>query len=65
MDLFTKWANWVPSDALQPRVTERNVRGLLASAAAANMVMIRVWGGGIYEHDFFYDAADKEGLLLF
>ncbi len=64
VDLFAKGANWIPADALLPRLTAGRYRGLLESAAAANMNMLRVWGGGIYEEDVFYDLCDELGLLV-
>jgi len=63
-DIFAKGANWIPADALPSRITPERIRRLLAEAAAANMNMIRVWGGGFYEFDAFYDACDELGLLV-
>ncbi len=62
--IFAKGANWIPCDALERRQTPEKYRGLLESAAAANMNMIRVWGGGQYEKDCFYDICDELGLLV-
>jgi len=62
--VFMKGANWVPADSFLPRVTAARYRALLGSAAAAHMNMIRVWGGGVYEDDAFYDLADELGLLV-
>lgn len=61
---FAKGANWIPSDQFVPRVSEQLYRHLLTSAADANMNMIRVWGGGIYENDVFYDICDELGLCV-
>ena len=63
-DLFMKGANWIPCDAFESRQTSARYRDLLASAAAANMNMIRVWGGGQYEKDVFYDTCDELGLMV-
>lgn len=63
-DVFCKGANWIPADALPGRITRENVAPLLQSAASANMNMLRVWGGGNYEKEFFYDACDELGLLV-
>lgn len=62
--VFCKGANWVPMDQFPARVSENEYRDLIASAAAANMNMLRIWGGGIYEHDCFYDLCDEYGILL-
>ena len=63
-ELFMKGANWIPCDAFESRQTEAKYRNLLGSAAAANMNMIRLWGGGQFEHDAFYDICDELGLLV-
>lgn len=62
--VFARGANWIPADALAGRITEEKTRALLQSAVAANMNMIRVWGGGRYEPDSFYDACDELGLMV-
>ncbi len=63
--LFTKGANWVPIDSFIPRgkklgLYENNINNCIA----ANMNMIRVWGGGIYEDDLFYKLCDERGILV-
>ena len=63
-ELFMKGANWIPCDAFTRRQTPARYRGLLESAAAANMNMIRLWGGGQFEQDCFYDLCDELGLLV-
>ncbi|MFP5390776.1 MAG: beta-mannosidase [Gammaproteobacteria bacterium] len=63
-DIFAKGANWIPADALPRRITPQAVVPVLASAVAANMNMLRVWGGGNYEKEWFYDACDELGLLV-
>ena len=63
-DVFAKGANWIPADALPGRITEAAVQPLLESAQQAHMNMIRVWGGGIYETEFFYDLCDELGLMV-
>ena len=63
-ELFMKGANWIPCDAFESRQTTERYRDLLESAAAANMNMIRLWGGGQFEHDAFYDICDELGLLV-
>jgi len=63
-DITAMGANWIPADAIPSRITEPVVRDLLESAKAVNMNMIRVWGGGQYEPDYFYDICDELGLLV-
>jgi beta-mannosidase len=63
-DVFAKGANWIPADALPGRITEAAVRPLLESARDAHMNMVRVWGGGNYETEFFYDLCDALGLMV-
>ncbi|GLS88353.1 beta-mannosidase [Cypionkella aquatica] len=63
-DIFAKGANWIPQDALAGRITPEATRDLLQSAVDANMNMIRVWGGGRYEADWFYDLCDELGLMV-
>ncbi len=62
--LFAKGANWIPADSFPSRVTPAIYANLLGAAAAAHMNMIRVWGGGIYEDEAFYDLCDEQGLLV-
>jgi len=63
-DFFAGGANWIPDHSLLERITPARYRERLAQAAAANMNMLRVWGGGIYEDAAFYDACDELGLLV-
>lgn len=62
--VFAKGANYIPSDNFLPRVTPEKYRETIKSAVDANMNMIRVWGGGIYENDYFYDLCDENGILV-
>lgn len=62
--IFAKGVNWIPADAFLTRVTEDKYRKLLNFAKDANMNFIRVWGGGIYENDIFYEICDELGLLV-
>lgn len=62
--MFAKGANFIPHDALLPNVTAERYRELFADVKNANMNMIRVWGGGIYEDDLFYDLADENGIVV-
>lgn len=61
---FAKGANWIPSDAIPSRRTPELYRSLVEDSAAANMNMLRVWGGGIYEDKAFYDACDELGICV-
>ncbi len=63
-EVFAKGANWIPQDALAGNITPEKTRDLLQSAVDANMNMIRVWGGGRYEADWFYALCDELGLLV-
>ena len=62
--VFMKGANWIPADSFVTRMTNDRYRWLLRSAANAHMNMVRVWGGGIYEDDRFYELCDELGLLV-
>ena len=63
--VFAKGANWIPPDAFPDRAEAQGVRRiLLAQCVEANMNMVRVWGGGCYETDEFYDLCDSMGLLV-
>lgn len=62
--VFGKGGNWIPADSFPTRVTKEKYKKLLTSVRDANMNMIRVWGGGIYEDDYYYDLADEMGLLV-
>ena len=61
---FAKGANWIPADAFVTRTTAATYRDLLHSSVQANMNMLRVWGGGIYEYDTFYDLCDELGICI-
>jgi beta-mannosidase len=62
--IFAKGANWVPCDSFIGAIAPERYTRLLEAARDANMTMLRVWGGGIYEHDHFYAESDRLGLLL-
>jgi len=61
---FAKGSNWIPANVLTESVTKEYLRHLLSSAKEANMNMLRVWGGGIYELDEFYELADELGIMI-
>ncbi|MEY2402134.1 MAG: beta-mannosidase, partial [Ilumatobacteraceae bacterium] len=62
--IFAKGANWIPDDHFLTRITRERVERRIDQAVNANMNMLRVWGGGIYETDDFYDACDERGVLV-
>ncbi|XP_014417517.2 beta-mannosidase [Camelus ferus] len=62
--IFLKGSNWIPADSFQDRVTSAMLRRLLKSAVDANMNTLRVWGGGIYEQDEFYELCDELGIMI-
>lgn len=61
---FVKGGNWIPADAFATRVDYATYARLLQDMVAANMNMVRVWGGGIYENNEFYDLCDELGLCV-
>lgn len=63
--VFAKGANYIPCDNFLPRVTKEIYRKTIMDAVDANMNMLRVWGGGVYEDDYFYDLCDENGILVF
>ncbi len=64
VDIFAMGADYIPEDNILPRVNPARTRRLLKDAAAANFNVIRVWGGGYYPDDFFYDVCDELGLIV-
>jgi beta-mannosidase len=62
--VFMKGANYIPADNFLPRVTKDKYRELIRIAKETNMNMLRVWGGGIYEDDEFYEQCDENGILV-
>ena len=62
--LFAKGSNYIPCDNFLTRVTDSIYDKTIRDAVAANMNMLRVWGGGIYENDLFYELCDKQGILV-
>ncbi|MFT3739658.1 MAG: glycoside hydrolase family 2 protein [Breznakibacter sp.] len=62
--VFAKGANYIPSDNFLPRVTAQKYEQTVLDAVNANMNMLRVWGGGIYENDIFYELCDKYGIMV-
>lgn len=62
--VFAKGANHIPNDSFITEITAERYRHEIVSAAESNMNMLRVWGGGIYEEDVFYELCDEYGLLV-
>lgn len=62
--IYMKGANYIPQDAFPSRVTEQDYQKILEQAQNANMNMLRVWGGGVYENDEFYEICDELGILV-
>ncbi len=62
--VYMKGANYIPSDAFVTRMTKADYRSMLLMAKEANMNMLRVWGGGIYEDDYFYELCDSLGIYV-
>ena len=62
--VFMKGANYVPPDSFLPRVPDATYFSLVENARKANMNMLRVWGGGVYADDEFYNACDANGILV-
>ncbi len=63
-DVFCKGGNWIPADAIIARVDAKKYDTLIDAAARANINMLRIWGGGIYENDEFYATCNRRGILV-
>jgi beta-mannosidase len=62
--VFMKGADYIPMDNFLPRVTKEKYEGMIHNAVVSHMNMLRVWGGGTYEDDYFYELCDKNGILI-
>jgi beta-mannosidase len=62
--VYMKGANYVPQNSFQNKVTNNHYEKLLSDVVSSNMNMLRIWGGGIYENDIFYDLCDAKGILV-
>lgn len=62
--IFMSGSNWIPGDSFLPRMTPERYRRWIDLAVRGNHVMLRVWGGGIYEDNAFYDECDRRGVLV-
>jgi beta-galactosidase/beta-glucuronidase len=63
-DIFCGGSCWIPADSFLSGITSKRYRDWIKLLAASNQVMIRVWGGGVYEYDAFFDACDEFGILV-
>jgi len=63
-DIFIKGVNWIPADLFLPRVSSEEYLKLILLAKRANCNMIRVWGGGVYEQNYFFELCDEHGILV-
>ncbi|KAG5671762.1 hypothetical protein PVAND_001941 [Polypedilum vanderplanki] len=65
IDIFMKGSNWIPAHILPEKLEDTTaVKELLQAARDANLLMLRIWGGGVYESDYFYNLADEYGILI-
>tara|TARA_B110000090_G_scaffold55423_1_gene63226 strand:+ start:4776 stop:7253 length:2478 start_codon:yes stop_codon:yes gene_type:complete len=62
--VYAKGANYIPQNSFQNKVSDKHYEKLLSDVVETNMNMLRVWGGGIYENDIFYDLCDEKGILI-
>lgn len=62
--IFAKGSNWIPADSFPTRITKDSLEWLIRSAADSHQNMLRVWGGGFYEDEKFYDLCDQYGILI-
>ena len=62
--VYIKGANWIPANIFLPEVKKADYTALILKAKNAHMNMLRVWGGGVYEDDYFYDLCDKYGIMV-
>ncbi len=63
VDVFCGGCNWIPADCFTPRITEKKLRKWL-EMMVGGWIMIRIWGGGNWEEDAFYDLCDELGVLV-
>lgn len=63
--IFVRGANWVPLDCVYSRIREEDYDFYIRRAVESNLSMLRVWGGGIYESEHFFDLCDENGLMVF
>ncbi|KAF2719673.1 glycoside hydrolase family 2 protein [Polychaeton citri CBS 116435] len=64
LDIFCGGSDWIPGDSFTPRISEGRYRRWLQTLIDGNQAMVRIWGGGIWEEDCFYDLCDELGILV-
>ncbi len=62
--IFAKGSDWIPADSFPTRISDAYLEGLIRAAAETHQNMLRVWGGGFYEEERFYDLCDRYGILV-
>lgn len=62
--ILCKGSNWIPADSFPTRITDEYLESLIRAAAETHQNMLRVWGGGFYEEERFYDLCDRYGILV-
>jgi len=62
--VYMKGANYIPQNSFQNKVSDQHYEKILSDVVKSNMNMLRVWGGGIYENDLFYELSDEKGILI-
>ncbi|MFW6007451.1 MAG: glycoside hydrolase family 2 protein [Halanaerobiales bacterium] len=61
---YCRGANWIPADSIYGRITGEKYQKLIEEAATANFTMLRIWGGGLYEKECFYEFCEREGIMV-
>lgn len=64
LKIWARGANWIPNDSFPSQIGSDDLRSQVRRAVELNMNMLRVWGGGMYESEAFYDACDEMGVLV-
>lgn len=64
LPIIARGSNWIPADSFPTRITDAFLETLIRAAAETHQNMLRVWGGGFYEEDRFYDLCDRYGILI-
>jgi beta-mannosidase len=64
VSIFAKGSNWIPADSFPTRISDEHLESLIRAAAETHQNMLRVWGGGFYEEERFYDLCDRYGILV-